>query len=146
MLTAVWSHISRSLPSIFPLSLAPSPYIPSLAPSPLRGLWPRSQRQMGPRAGGGVFSGSGKRTPDAAELRDGRYVPGPYRQFWIRDRKPRLVSAAPLHDRVVRHAVMAPLEPWLDRRFIAHSYVGRPGDGKLAGGQRCTTPSIIRSR
>ena len=43
-----------------------------------------------------------------AELRDGRYQPGSYRQFWIRDR-------------VVHHAVMAPLEPWLDRRFIAHS-------------------------
>ena len=50
-----------------------------------------------------------------AELRDGRYQPGPYRQFWIRDRKPRLISAAPFRDRVVHHAVMAPLEPWLDR-------------------------------
>ena len=64
-----------------------------------------------------------------AELRDGRYQPGPYRQFWIRDRKPRLISAAPFRDRVVHHAVMAPLEPWLDRRFIAHSYACRPGKG-----------------
>ena len=24
---------------------------------------------------------------------------------------------------------MAPLEPWLDRRFIAHSYACRPGKG-----------------
>ena len=64
-----------------------------------------------------------------AELRNGEYAPGPYRQFWIRDRKPRLISAAPFRDRVVHHAVMAPLEPWLDRRFIAHSYACRPGKG-----------------
>ena len=38
-------------------------------------------------------------------------------------------SNAPFRDRVVHHAVMAPLEPWLDCRFIAHSYACRPGKG-----------------
>ncbi|MCP5110016.1 MAG: hypothetical protein GY953_04200, partial [bacterium] len=35
------------------------------------------------------------------ELEDGSYQPGPYRTFWLRDPKPRLMSAARFRDRVV---------------------------------------------
>ena len=38
------------------------------------------------------------------ELRSFIYSPGPYRQFPIRDPKPRFISAAPFRDRVVHHA------------------------------------------
>jgi len=51
------------------------------------------------------------------ELTTGNYQPGAYRQFIIRERKPRLISAAPFRDRVVHHAVMNVLEPILDRRL-----------------------------
>ena len=47
------------------------------------------------------------------ELRSLTYSPGPYRQFTIREPKPRLVSAAPFRDRVVHHALIAVIaEPW----------------------------------
>lgn len=62
-------------------------------------------------------------------LREGSYQPGHYRQFVIRDRKPRVISAAPFRDRVVHHALMAEVEPWLDARFIHHSYACRRGKG-----------------
>jgi retron-type reverse transcriptase len=38
------------------------------------------------------------------ELRSFSYTPGVYRQFPVREPKPRLVSAAPFRDRVVHHA------------------------------------------
>lgn len=62
-------------------------------------------------------------------LRSGAYVPGPYRSFWIRDPKPRLISAACLGDRVVHHAVVRVIEPVFERRFIFHSYACRRGKG-----------------
>ena len=39
------------------------------------------------------------------ELRSFTDRPGPYRQFRIRDPKPRLISAVPYRDRVVHHAL-----------------------------------------
>jgi retron-type reverse transcriptase len=65
-----------------------------------------------------------------ADLRSGRYQPGPYRAFTIVDPKPRLISAAPLIDRVVHHAVVRVLEPRFERRFIHHSYACRTGKGQ----------------
>jgi RNA-directed DNA polymerase len=62
-------------------------------------------------------------------LDDDSYRPGRYRRFHIYDRKPRLISAAPFRDRVVQHALMAPLEPLLDRTFIDDSYACRTGRG-----------------
>jgi RNA-directed DNA polymerase len=53
------------------------------------------------------------------ELRSFTYRPGPYRQFRIRDPKPRLISAAPYRDRVVHHALCAAIVPPLERRFTA---------------------------
>ncbi|MFL0797274.1 MAG: RNA-directed DNA polymerase [Cellvibrionaceae bacterium] len=63
------------------------------------------------------------------QLQAGSYHPGAYRQFIIRERKPRLISAAPFRDRVVHHAVMNVLEPILDKRFYFHSYACRQGKG-----------------
>lgn len=64
-----------------------------------------------------------------ADLLGGNYWPGAYRQFVIRDRKPRVISAAPFRDRVVHHALMAEVEPWLDARFIHHTYACRREKG-----------------
>ncbi len=55
----------------------------------------------------------------ARSLRERRYEPGSYRQFWIKDRKRRLISAAPFRDRVIQHALMNVVEPLLDRRFTS---------------------------
>ncbi len=63
------------------------------------------------------------------ELRNGSYRHGPYRQFEIYERKPRVISAARFRDRVVHHALMNVLEPWLDRRMIDHSYACRKNKG-----------------
>ena len=57
------------------------------------------------------------------------WQPGPYRTFWISDPKPRLISAAPLRDRVVHHALVNVIEPAFERRFIHHSYACRRGKG-----------------
>lgn len=64
-----------------------------------------------------------------AELEAGNYLPGPYRQFTIYERKPRLISAAPFRDRVVHHALMNVVEPLLDPTFIPHSFACRKGYG-----------------
>lgn len=64
-----------------------------------------------------------------AELRSGTYRPGPYHTFWIFDPKPRLISAAPLRDRIVHHAVVRVIEPLFERRFIHHSYACRTDKG-----------------
>ena len=63
------------------------------------------------------------------ELLGGLYVPGEYRQFIIRERKRRLISAAPFRDRVVHHAIMNVLDPILDNRFYYHSYACRKAKG-----------------
>lgn len=64
-----------------------------------------------------------------AELRAFAYQPGPYRQFRIRDPKPRLISAAPYRDRVVHHALCAAIVPPLERRFHRGSHANRLGYG-----------------
>jgi retron-type reverse transcriptase len=63
------------------------------------------------------------------ELRSFVYSPGPYRQFTIREPKPRLVSAAPFRDRVVHHALIAVIAPPLQRHFVRTSYANRHGYG-----------------
>jgi hypothetical protein len=57
------------------------------------------------------------------------YVPGGYRTLWIRDPRPRLISAAPLRDRVVHHAIVRVVESIFERRFIHHSHACRRGRG-----------------
>ena len=62
-------------------------------------------------------------------LRRGDWRPGGYRQFKIRDPKPRVVSCAPVGDRVVHHAVCAVLAPVWERGFIARSFACLEGRG-----------------
>ena len=64
------------------------------------------------------------------ELEDGAYQPGGYRTFWIRDPKPRQISAAPFRDRVVHHALTRVLEPVFERRFTQYSFASRKGFGQ----------------
>jgi len=63
------------------------------------------------------------------ELLAGKYCPGSYRQFFVREKETRLISAAPYRDRVVHHAVMNIIEPILSRSFIFDSYANRVGKG-----------------
>ena len=56
-------------------------------------------------------------------------MPGPYRNFYIRERKLRLISAAPFRDRVVHHALCGVLDPIWEQRFIHDTYACRPGKG-----------------
>ncbi len=63
------------------------------------------------------------------QLSDGSYRPGEYRLFTIYERKPRMIAAAPIRDRVVHHALMNVIEPPLDRTFIHDSYACRKGRG-----------------
>ncbi len=64
------------------------------------------------------------------ELESGSYQPGGYRTFWIRDPKPRQISAAPFRDRVVHHALTRTLEPVFERRFTTSSFASRAGYGQ----------------
>ena len=73
----------------------------------------------------------------AEQLRDRTYKPGRYRAFWIREPKPRLISAAPLRDRVVHHALIDVIEPTIDRSFIEDSNACRRGKGNHAAVDRC---------
>lgn len=64
------------------------------------------------------------------ELEDGSYRPAAYRTFWIRDPKPRQISAALFRDRVVHHALTRVLEPVFEPRFIQYSFASRKGFGQ----------------
>lgn len=69
----------------------------------------------------------------AAELREERYRPGPYRSFVVTESgKRRVISAAPFRDRVVHHALCAVLEPIFEPRFLFDSYASRPHKGTHA--------------
>ncbi len=57
------------------------------------------------------------------------YRPGPYRTFMLREKKPRLISAAPFRDRVVHHALCNVIELIIDRSFLFDSYACRKGKG-----------------
>ncbi|MFN7678842.1 MAG: reverse transcriptase domain-containing protein [Cyanobacteriota bacterium] len=72
------------------------------------------------------------------ELRSFTYRPGPYRQFRIRDPKPRLISAAPFRDRVVHHALCAAIVPPLERSFHPGSHANRRGYGSHRALRRFT--------
>lgn len=63
------------------------------------------------------------------ELRDQTYRPGHYHNFYVQERKRRLISAAPFRDRVVHHALCRVIEPIFERRFIYDSYACRLGKG-----------------
>ncbi|MBP8294397.1 MAG: group II intron reverse transcriptase domain-containing protein [Caldilineaceae bacterium] len=63
------------------------------------------------------------------ELRSHAYRPGAYHNFYVRERKLRLISAAPFRDRVVHHALCRVLDPIWESRFIHDTYACRPGKG-----------------
>lgn len=65
-----------------------------------------------------------------ADLESGQYQPQGYRTFWIRDPKPRQISAAPFRDHVVHHALTRVLEEVFEPRFIRHSFASRQGFGQ----------------
>lgn len=65
-------------------------------------------------------------------LMAGDYRPGGYRQFYVHDRKRRLISAAPFRDRVVHHALMQIVNPLLETEFSNHSWACRTGKGTHA--------------
>jgi retron-type reverse transcriptase len=71
------------------------------------------------------------------ELATCTYRPGPYRNFYVRDAKRRLVSAAPFRDRVVHHALVNVIEPLFEPRFIGDSYANRVGKGTHRALERC---------
>lgn len=71
------------------------------------------------------------------ELRNRTYQPGAYRNFYIMERKLRLISAAPFRDRVVHHALCSTLDPIWERRLIHDTYACRPGKGTHRALDRC---------
>ncbi|MDH5776439.1 MAG: RNA-directed DNA polymerase [Nitrospirota bacterium] len=72
-------------------------------------------------------------------LRTRTYQPGPFRTFVIRDKKPRVISAAPFRDRVVHHALCQVIEPLFERRFLYDSYACRKGKGTHAAVERASS-------
>lgn len=63
-------------------------------------------------------------------LLNGTWAPGSYRTHWIRDPKPRMISAAPFADRVVHHAFTRVVGPVFERRFSGQSFASRKGYGQ----------------
>jgi retron-type reverse transcriptase len=61
----------------------------------------------------------------AFDLRSGSYLPGPYNHFVIKDPKERIISASPLRDRIVQHALMNGYNPVFERQLIYGSYACR---------------------
>jgi hypothetical protein len=57
---------------------------------------------------------------------------GGYRSFLISDPKLRVISTAPIEQRILHHAIINILEPVLDRPMIHHSYACRKGKGTHA--------------
>ena len=62
--------------------------------------------------------------------------PSRARSFVIHDPKRRTITAVPFRDRVVHHALLAPLQPVFERRMIADSFACRPGRGTHAAVRR----------
>jgi hypothetical protein len=62
-------------------------------------------------------------------LSDGTWRPSPAQEFVIHDPKRRTITAVPFADRVVHHALIAPLEPVFERRMIATSFACRRNKG-----------------
>lgn len=69
------------------------------------------------------------------ELEGWYYKVGPYREFYVRYPKPRLVMALQFRDRIVQWAIYRQIDPFVDKRFITHSYGCRKGKGTLAAAE-----------
>ena len=71
------------------------------------------------------------------ELLDRSYTVGNYREFYVRYPKPRLVMALGFRDRIVQWAIYRQINPYMEKRFIQHSYGCRQNKGTLAAAQCC---------
>lgn len=69
------------------------------------------------------------------------WCPRPMRRFSIRDPKPRIIHAPAFRDRVLHHALMAHMEPWIDRTLIDDCYACRIGKGAHAAVRRAAANS-----
>jgi len=65
----------------------------------------------------------------SADLRSGTYRPGPFNRFLVTDPKERIISASPVRDRVVQHALMNYYDPFFHRHLIFDTYACRIGKG-----------------
>jgi retron-type reverse transcriptase len=65
----------------------------------------------------------------AQDLKNSCYKPGSFNRFIVKEPKERLISAAPVRDRVVHHAILNYYEPVFDRHLIYDSYACRIGKG-----------------
>ena len=65
------------------------------------------------------------------DLLEMTYTVGKYREFYVRYPKPRLVMALAFRDRIVQWAIYRQINPYLDKRYINHSYGCRRGKGTL---------------
>ena len=63
------------------------------------------------------------------DLEAGLWRPSAPRGFWIREPKPRLISALPFADRVVQHLLIGVTLPGIERSFAPQSYACRRGFG-----------------
>lgn len=69
------------------------------------------------------------------ELQEQRYTVGRYREFYVHYPKPRLVMALGFRDRIVQWAIYRQINPFVNKRFIHHSYGCRKDKGTLAAAQ-----------
>ena len=65
------------------------------------------------------------------ELLSGTFAFGAYRQFRVYDPKERLISAAPVRERVVHHAIIQVCGERLERSLIDDTYACRKGKGQF---------------
>jgi retron-type reverse transcriptase len=72
------------------------------------------------------------------ELQTQTYRPGDYTTFYVKEPKPRLISAAPYRDRVVHHALCNVIMPIFERTFIYDSYANRVSCGSHRALKRFT--------
>jgi hypothetical protein len=66
------------------------------------------------------------------DLLQDRYRPGKAVSFHVHDPKRRLITASPMRDRVVHHALCNVIEPILDRTLVADTFANRRGLGTHA--------------
>lgn len=68
-----------------------------------------------------------------AELLDGSYKRGPYREFLIFEPKARMISALDFKDRLVQHATCNIIAPIFEAGMLPYTFACRPGKGTHAG-------------
>lgn len=64
-----------------------------------------------------------------SDMRQGTVENGNYRQFIILEPKERLISAAPIEQRIMHHAIMNVCHDVFERQLIFDSFATRPGKG-----------------